>query len=239
MLSATIVLLALAATGVQFGSEALPGGGNTYIVQVEPELIDSFRKEGFASDVPPGLRDIRRIEIRVGTAPLPNQGLTALKVPTNGLSDSTKPRLDVPAADPGSKHISGTGEPKIESGQNAPKKLPVDVAANPLAGPREPTVDQTSFQSRERPVPGADGGPSAADRTLANTQAVPGGKRAASPNDSDSEWASIPLLAALGALIVSAAANLYLGWVHVGTRRRYHEVVGQLRETELPIAIER
>ena len=48
-----------------------------------------------------------------------------------------------------------------------------------------------------------------------------------------------PALAALGALIVSAAGNLYLAWVHMGTRRRYREVVNQLHESELPIAIEK
>jgi hypothetical protein len=234
MLSAAIVLLALAATGVQFGSEALPGGGNTYIVQVEPELIDSFRKEGFASDVPPGLRDIRRIEIRVGAGTLPNQGLTVLKVPSGGQADATKPpKLDAATADPGSKHVSDPREPKGAPADNAPKKLPADVAANPLTRSREQTAEQISFQSRERSALNGDGGPSAA--ALGES----GGKRATSPNDTEPQWASIPLLAALGALIISASGNLYLGWVHLGTRRRYHEVVGQLRETDLPIAIEK
>jgi hypothetical protein len=236
MLSAATVLLALAATGVQFGSEALPGGGNTYIVQVEPELIDSFRKEGFASDVPPGLRDIRRIEIRVGAGTLPNQGLTVLKVPSGGAADATKPpKLD--AADPGSKHVSDPREPKGAPADNVPKKLPVDVAANSLTGSREQTAEQISFQSRERSAPNGDGGPSAA--ASVNPRGEPGGKQATAPNDPEPQWASIPLLAALGALIVSASGNLYLGWVHMGTRRRYREVVNQLHESELPIAIEK
>ena len=55
MFSTAVVLLVFAATGIQFGSEALPSGGNTYIVQIEPELIDTFREKGFSSDVPPGL----------------------------------------------------------------------------------------------------------------------------------------------------------------------------------------
>jgi hypothetical protein len=236
MLSASIVLLAFAATGIQFGSEALPSGGNTYIVQIEPELIDTFREKGFSSDVPPGLRDIRRIEIRVGTAPLPNQGLTVLKVPSGGAADATKPpRLDAAADDPGSKHVADSRGPKSEPMENSPKKLSADLPANSLSGKREHTAEQASFQSRERSAPAADGGPSAAAATLANSN----GKRAASPNDSESEWASIPLLAALGALIVSASGNLYLAWVHMGTRRRYREVVNQLHESELPIAIEK
>src|SRR5690349_2376844 len=121
MFSAAIALLAVVATGIQFGSAALPGGGNTYIVQIEPDLIDTFREKGYSSDVPPGLRDIRRIEIRVGTAPLPNQGLTVLKVPSGGAADATKPpRLDAAADDPGSKHFADSREPKSEPTDNSP-----------------------------------------------------------------------------------------------------------------------
>ena len=235
MLSAVTVLLAFAATGIQFGSEALSGGGNTYIVQIEPELIDTFREKGYSSDVPPGLRDIRRIEIRVGNALLPNQGLTALKVPSGGTDDATKPpRLDAAANNPSAMPIADLREPNGEKTDHTAKRLSADVPVNRLTDSREGRANQASFQSPERPAPAADGGPSAATAALAN----PTGKRAASPNDSEAEWASIPLLAALGALIVSASGNLYLAWVHMGTRRRYREVVNQLHESDLPIAIE-
>ena len=48
------------------GGKPLSGGGIEYMVQVEPQLIDSFRQEGFTSEVPAGLRDIRRIRIDGG-----------------------------------------------------------------------------------------------------------------------------------------------------------------------------
>ena len=62
------------AGAVDFGWQTVSGGGIEYLVQVEPELIDSFRQEGFTSEVPAGLRDIRRIRITVGKGQLPNQG---------------------------------------------------------------------------------------------------------------------------------------------------------------------
>ncbi len=232
MLSAVKILLSLAAAGVQFGSESLPGGGNSYIVQVEPELIDTFRKEGFTSDVPPGLRDIRRIEIRVGNAPLPNQGLTVLKVPING-ADDAKTKSDLAAGDPGAKHVSDTANSKNGPAASEPNKMP-NAAANPLAGQRDSAVEKTAFQSHERPSAPADGNRSSSSPSDARSD----GAKALAARPDESEWASIPLLGALGALIVSAAGNLYLGWVHLGTRRRYQEVVDQLHETDLPVAIE-
>jgi len=76
MTSALMFALAVLASGIQWGWQSLPDGGHEYIVQVEPQLTDleSFRKEGFFSDVPPTLRDIRQIHVVVGNEPLPNQG---------------------------------------------------------------------------------------------------------------------------------------------------------------------
>ena len=69
-----LVCMVSRAGAVDFGWQTLSGGGIEYIVQVEPQLIDSFRQEGFTSEVPAGLRDIRRIRIEVGNERLPNQG---------------------------------------------------------------------------------------------------------------------------------------------------------------------
>jgi len=88
-----------AAKAVDFGWKELPGGGIEYQVQVEPELIQTFEKQGFASEIPPGLHDIRAIRITTGRVTLPNQGdLDGPKVaaaasspkstPTNTVADS-------------------------------------------------------------------------------------------------------------------------------------------------------
>ena len=73
VLLAIIVNAALTARAIQTGWQLLPGGGIEYLVQVEPELLDSFHREGYTSDLSPNLRDIRRIRITVGEEKLPNQ----------------------------------------------------------------------------------------------------------------------------------------------------------------------
>ena len=212
-------------------------------------MIDTFREQGFSSDVPPDLRDIRRIEIRVGSGALPHQGETALKVPNNAADDASKPpRLDSAAADAAAKHDS-TQEPHLADDAESPKKLPKDADASPVPTSAPKSAEHVSFKKGE---PASSDG---ASTTSANSNVADHDKTSSdgahvaepqrSPSEADSpvhhepaDTPSIPLLSAVGALIVSAAGNLYLGWAQIGTRRRYREVVGQLRETDLPIAIE-
>ena len=238
MLSLATYLLAAIAVGIQFGWQPNPNGGNTYIVQVEPQLIDSFRREGYASNVPPQLRDIRRIEIRVGTGPLPNQGETVFKPFTDGrtpaVADARQPRL-AESPDPAS--------PPTVPPTTAPTKLAPPATAPPATALPPKTIVRASYPPREDPARRSDGGPSAAAVAPGAAGGVAGGrsqtvaKDDAAPPSPEPTQPSLAFMAALAALIVSAAGNLYLAWVHLGTRRRYREVVGQLRETDLPIAI--
>lgn len=214
------------------GAELLPGGGNKLIVQIERGLVRSFRDDGFACDVPAGLKDIRRIEVRVGAAPLPNQGLATFKAPK--AVEVAKPLIvDAAEPDPGAKRPADADRQFDPT--PPPRKQPSEFAGK-AAPTKDPSVQQTVFQSRERPAALIDGGPSAVGNSPGLVQSA-GGQRPASGREGSEDWASIPLLAALGALILSAAANFYLLWVHLGTRRRYFEVVQQLHESELPIAL--
>ncbi len=224
---------------IQFavGAQPLKTGGNSFIVEIDPAQLGSFRSGGFASDLPPGLHDIRRIEIRVGDATLPNQGLAAFKVPVPG--DATKqPRLDADTssrqADANPPRAQTAGFPPDDRQRLQP--LPPEVPASPIFPPKDHRVDTASYQFRDPTGPGNDGGPTAAGNATAigGPSASP---RLPASRESDNDWASIPLLAALGALIISAAGNVYLLWIHMGTRRRYQEVVQQLHETELPVAV--
>ncbi len=249
MVHAFLLLIALATSGIQWGWEPSAGGGNTYIVQVEPELIDTFRDHGYSSDVPPELRDIRRIEIRVGSGALPHQGETALKVPDKGADDATKPpRLDATAADAAAKHDSSQ-EPHLADDTEPAKNLARAADPKPFANAAPKPVEQTSFKQTEPASNDGNSTNSKNSNAADNDKSLSDGAKVSPPPRSPSELdspahrepsdtPSIPLLGAIGALIVSGAGNLYLGWVHLGTRRRYRDVVGQLRETDLPIAIE-
>jgi hypothetical protein len=195
-------------------------------VQVEPDL---FLKGGVVarSYVPPELRDIRQIEIRAGSATLPNQGQTVFKVPDNVAGDSKKtPRLDARPTETAAKRSEPASEPKTLVDQSVPDELPKNPSAAPLTAAATGTAKQASYQAVERPANRGDDSPSAAANATDS----------AASHDPDKPW--LPLFAALGALGVSAAGNVFLGWAHLGTRRRYREVVNQLHETDLPIDIE-
>jgi hypothetical protein len=85
----TFLFVPIVAQAVQFGWQQLPDGGIEYVIQVEPELLDSFRQDGFSSDIPASLqRDLRRIRIVVGNGKLPNEG------------DVMGPKTSVPSSTP-------------------------------------------------------------------------------------------------------------------------------------------
>jgi hypothetical protein len=71
-MNAAMLMLAMAASGVVAGRAELPGGGFEYVIQIEPQLLDSQPGGLLASsDIPPGLRGARRYRVIVGEGPLP------------------------------------------------------------------------------------------------------------------------------------------------------------------------
>jgi hypothetical protein len=68
---AAYVTAILSALWIDYGWQPLASGGNEYIIQVPPELVDTLRSDGIESYVPPGVDHIRRIRITVGRESLP------------------------------------------------------------------------------------------------------------------------------------------------------------------------
>jgi hypothetical protein len=68
---AALVATILGGLWIDYGWQPLAGGGNEYIIQVPPELIDTLHRDGIESYVPPGVENIRRIRITVGREKLP------------------------------------------------------------------------------------------------------------------------------------------------------------------------
>jgi hypothetical protein len=66
----------LSSLWIDYGWQPLAGGGNEYIIQVPPELIDTLHNEGIESYIPPGVENIRRIRVTVGRAVLPQTAAT-------------------------------------------------------------------------------------------------------------------------------------------------------------------
>jgi len=187
---------------VQWGWQPIADGGREYIVQVEPQLadLDSFRKDGFSSDIPPTLRDVRRIRIVVGSDPLPNQG-------------------EIPAA---------------------PAPLPANVSAAPLSGPRPPLDARAGKVSLANGHQPADAASHESEPDAKSEAPTPEHRPSRSPSERPAEepaaaatatparpW--LTLLFVTGGLIVSLSGNIFLGWIHWGTRNQYRAVVSQLR----------
>ncbi len=237
MLSALTFILAATATAVQFGWKPLESGGNEYIVQVEPELIDTFRKEGFSSDVPPELRDIRRIVIQVGTGNLPHQGeMTVLKPPLPG--DVNSPHLAAPQFGDGATADSSASQPPSIYDRQAPPAYSSAPANSRSAGSPPPLLSPNvstgdgSAAPLTRPASHA-AQPAAAYQDDASPSDSSSNRAAGNPTTANTAAAEpskpwLLLVAVAGGLVASAAANVYLGWMHWETRRRYQAVVDEL-----------
>lgn len=73
-MNALVFMLIPATIGVDFGWERQPDNSIEYILQIEPEALDSMKTgTELVSSLPPQLRNIRDYRIRVGRDPLPNQ----------------------------------------------------------------------------------------------------------------------------------------------------------------------
>jgi len=68
---AAYITAILSALWIDYGWQPLASGGNEYIIQVPPELVDTLHNDGIESYVPPGVENIRRIRITVGRETLP------------------------------------------------------------------------------------------------------------------------------------------------------------------------
>ncbi|MHC4177288.1 MAG: hypothetical protein ACYSWU_07270, partial [Planctomycetota bacterium] len=69
-----IACIAAVLLGIDAGWQPLPDGGMLYIIQIEPQLLETLSSgEPVQSDVPPYVKDVRAYRIMVGTGELPRQ----------------------------------------------------------------------------------------------------------------------------------------------------------------------
>ncbi|HEY2827020.1 MAG TPA: hypothetical protein VGJ04_05410 [Pirellulales bacterium] len=168
LLIALLVLLAPSvARAIQFGWQSLPEGGIEYVVQVEPELLDSFRQQGFSSDIPTSLqRNLRRIRLTVGSAKLPNQGdvmgpkdVAADRMPTAAAPRDTMSASNAPAAIEQRKSAS-SAPPLLSADGTAPPKESssstfdvLNLPPPPEPTPAQPQATASAPTESSRPMP--------------------------------------------------------------------------------------
>ena len=197
-MNAAMLLLAIAASGVVAGRAELPGGGFEYVIQIEPQLLDS-QPGGVlvSSDVPPGLRGARRYRVIVGEGPLP-VGVTAIAdLPAEQLvlAPPQPPTTPTPPSDP--------------------------LAVNPLPlddGKAQPT----EFRQPDDAEPLHVGRPELPAEPPSQTDVS---NEPQEESKSEPKPWTVLVLTMLG-LFVSLGGNVYLGWNFLGLRKRHRAMIG-------------
>jgi len=161
------------------GWQQLDDGGYEYIIQIEPEMLDSLRAgRNILSDLPPALQNIRRYRITVGNEPLPHEGIPPeliagpppagtdageFEVGQPAVTDDAAgppllidPQQQIPIADwPGPGDADPVLAPALESGL-AGEAPPPD--AQRYENPPRPAVGESTVDVVESaPVPEAPG----------------------------------------------------------------------------------
>jgi hypothetical protein len=71
---ALVICVAAATLGIDVGWERLPDGGMEYIIQLDPQTLESLRTgQAIQSDIPPSAGEVRSYRIMVGGKKLPRE----------------------------------------------------------------------------------------------------------------------------------------------------------------------
>lgn len=71
---APVLLISWALLGIDAGWQSLPDGGVEYIIQIEPDIVESMTKDKreIVSEIPNFLKNVRSYRIRIGQEKLPH-----------------------------------------------------------------------------------------------------------------------------------------------------------------------
>lgn len=146
-----IILVAAATLGVDYGWQPRAGGGFEYIIQLEPETLQSLQRgEDVVSDIPPYLRNVRGYRITVGTGEVPRLGTppTELSIEPQPSTKSAppakqpavRPTFETPAVEVTEELAEGpppqfTPGPVLEQGQWQPRAAAPQRELPPAVGP--------------------------------------------------------------------------------------------------------
>ena len=224
-MSGNIACIAAVLLGIDAGWQPLPEGGMEYIIQIEPQLLDTLRSgEPIQSDVPSYVKDVRAYRIVVGTGKLPRQlppqveGLGA-RDSGLGIRDANRESPPTPSPEPRTPNLSGGLPPLRQPG------------AEPPATPNlfEPTPESKRIDAQQA---GYLEKPSAAPKGESKSPSEQQSEREESPPEATARpWT--PLIVALFTLFGSLGANFYLGWITWNARSRYRSLVEGRRQAEL------
>ena len=195
----TAICAAVLVLGIDVGWQPLPDGGVEYIIQIEPEMLDTLRRgEDLGSDIPSNL-DVRSYRITVGTGKLPRKGHDQSTGTRTGAKESkTKDLTARMFADPFFGSSASSRSPSDSFLFRTPGKLAPAPDSKPLGG-RQVTFEEPAAEQKP-------------------TQTQPPGNTSPTQAPDKPWW---PLTLALATLFGSLGGNVYLGWITWDTRSRY------------------
>ena len=202
MTASCLVLWAVSIVGIDVGWQPLDDGGLEYIIQIEPEMLDSLR-DGLeiVSEVPPSLGPVRTYRIRVGKGQLPRQN-AAIEPPRRPGSleqdnAPTAPNVSSPQAKNNGDVTNAAEQRQLpdarDKGAGASSLVPAgggqpSSAADAADDPSAPTVpSSTSLEPTEQPL----------ERSTAETHDLEGPPKAvgsrSQPADTPDPFSNVPL----------------------------------------------
>ena len=254
------ILVAAATLGTDYGWQPYGDGGLEYIIQIEPLLLDALaRGQPLTSAIHPDAAGVTRFRIQVGTGPLPREGRPPEPEPDPADSSAygLPPSIDASEPDaPASSDVEPrapekAGLPPVPSALSPLSQLdedaemPADTAgpfdADPL--PRWPGDQDSVAPGPFHPDPEArplehqhvgynvkpkEAGQSPDDPSPEASRADDSPKSEPVDDGTVKPW--LPLSLAMLGLFASLGGNVYLGWIAMGTRRRYHQLIVRRRD---------
>jgi len=167
-------LLVALALGVDVGWKPLPEGGLEYIIQIEPELLNSLRSgQSISSDVPLVLQNIRRYRIQVGDGRLPQEGPLETPLPGAEPEPARRPQAAVKrlqsianTADTEAPRFVSTVPPASKTADQVKKPAAEAPAATPTPASTDETPDPFAKDADAKGAPAAE---DANDKAPANS----------------------------------------------------------------------
>lgn len=196
-----IACIAAVLLGIDAGWQPLPEGGLLYLIQIEPELLETLKSgQPIESDFPSYVKDVRGFRITVGTGELPRE-LPAAGGDSPGSAAATR---DQPPTDP---FLPPLRQPGAES-PGVPNVI------QPAPDSKRIDAQEAGYLERPSAVPkGGSKSPSEQEPQREESQ----------QNVARKPWTA--LIVALFTLFGSLGANLYLGWITWNARSRYRSLV--------------
>ena len=203
---ANIACIAAVLLGIDVGWKPLPEGGTEYLIQIEPNLLETLKSgEPILSDVPPYVKDVRSYRITVGTGELPRE------LPPESGVGGQGPEVSGPS--PSHPLIASPPHPFTPSPFAPPNPLEPDPGGKPITA--QQAVRLQPADATPKPDSKLEPEATAEKQSQEEAQARP--------------WK--PLILTLLGLFASLGTNGFLLWIAADFRNRYRALLRRMGDT--------